>query len=229
MARGKGAKPSPTVRLPPGSARTRRSPTRFPECANPWRQPDLEPGRPDTAPGLRRRRQRRGIYGFAGRPVTDGRLANPVSPEGSSRTSFRLGRFAVFQPIRFEVRRAGRSAPCWAPETPPPTTDRAKTACPTPPPRAPACSAPPRPPRPPPSAASAPDPSAAPELPASGTPYRVLARKYRPSTFAELIGQDALVRTLRNAFAQNRWRTPSCSPRPGRGQDHHRPHHRPAP
>ena len=35
-------------------------------------------------------------------------------------------------------------------------------------------------------------------------PYRVLARKYRPSTFAELIGQDALVRTLTNAFAQNR-------------------------
>ena len=34
--------------------------------------------------------------------------------------------------------------------------------------------------------------------------YRVLARKYRPSSFAELIGQDALVRTLRNAFAQNR-------------------------
>jgi DNA polymerase-3 subunit gamma/tau len=32
----------------------------------------------------------------------------------------------------------------------------------------------------------------------------VLARKYRPSTFAELIGQDALVRTLTNAFAQNR-------------------------
>ena len=38
----------------------------------------------------------------------------------------------------------------------------------------------------------------------SATPYRVLARKYRPSTFAELIGQDALVRTLTNAFAQNR-------------------------
>ena len=37
-----------------------------------------------------------------------------------------------------------------------------------------------------------------------GTPYRVLARKYRPSNFEELIGQDALVRTLRNAFAQNR-------------------------
>jgi DNA polymerase-3 subunit gamma/tau len=35
-------------------------------------------------------------------------------------------------------------------------------------------------------------------------PYRVLARKYRPKTFAELIGQEALVRTLRNAFAQGR-------------------------
>ena len=32
----------------------------------------------------------------------------------------------------------------------------------------------------------------------------MLARKYRPSTFDELIGQDALVRTLRNAFAQSR-------------------------
>ncbi|HET9146443.1 MAG TPA: DNA polymerase III subunit gamma/tau, partial [Acetobacteraceae bacterium] len=34
--------------------------------------------------------------------------------------------------------------------------------------------------------------------------YRVLARKYRPTTFNELIGQDALVRTLRNAFAMGR-------------------------
>jgi DNA polymerase-3 subunit gamma/tau len=34
--------------------------------------------------------------------------------------------------------------------------------------------------------------------------YRVLARKYRPRTFAELIGQDAMVRTLKNAFAQGR-------------------------
>nr|WP_309139527.1 DNA polymerase III subunit gamma/tau [Siccirubricoccus sp. G192] len=38
----------------------------------------------------------------------------------------------------------------------------------------------------------------------AGSPYRVLARKYRPSNFAELIGQEALVRTLRNAFAQGR-------------------------
>ncbi|MEM8571918.1 MAG: DNA polymerase III subunit gamma/tau [Pseudomonadota bacterium] len=35
-------------------------------------------------------------------------------------------------------------------------------------------------------------------------PYRVLARKYRPETFSELIGQDALVRTLRNAFETDR-------------------------
>ncbi|MBM3555132.1 MAG: DNA polymerase III subunit gamma/tau [Alphaproteobacteria bacterium] len=34
--------------------------------------------------------------------------------------------------------------------------------------------------------------------------YRVLARKYRPASFAELIGQEAMVRTLANAFAQNR-------------------------
>jgi DNA polymerase-3 subunit gamma/tau len=36
------------------------------------------------------------------------------------------------------------------------------------------------------------------------TAYRVLARKYRPATFADLIGQEAMVRTLRNAFAAER-------------------------
>jgi DNA polymerase III subunit gamma/tau len=36
------------------------------------------------------------------------------------------------------------------------------------------------------------------------TAYRVLARKYRPTTFAELIGQEALVRTLSNAIATGR-------------------------
>jgi len=35
-------------------------------------------------------------------------------------------------------------------------------------------------------------------------PYRVLARKYRPQDFTGLIGQEALVRTLRNAFAKGR-------------------------
>ena len=34
--------------------------------------------------------------------------------------------------------------------------------------------------------------------------YLVLARKYRPQTFAELIGQDAVVRTLSNAIARDR-------------------------
>ncbi len=37
-----------------------------------------------------------------------------------------------------------------------------------------------------------------------GTAYRVLARKYRPTTFAELIGQEAMVRTLSNAFSSGR-------------------------
>ena len=35
-------------------------------------------------------------------------------------------------------------------------------------------------------------------------PYVVLARKYRPETFDDLIGQEAMVRTLRNAFASDR-------------------------
>ncbi len=34
--------------------------------------------------------------------------------------------------------------------------------------------------------------------------YQVLARKYRPETFADLIGQDAMVRTLKNAFEADR-------------------------
>lgn len=36
------------------------------------------------------------------------------------------------------------------------------------------------------------------------TPYRVLARKYRPTHFGDLIGQEAMVRTLGNAFAAKR-------------------------
>ncbi|MDP5218361.1 DNA polymerase III subunit gamma/tau [Ruegeria sp. 2205SS24-7] len=34
--------------------------------------------------------------------------------------------------------------------------------------------------------------------------YQVLARKYRPETFADLVGQDAMVRTLKNAFQADR-------------------------
>ncbi len=36
------------------------------------------------------------------------------------------------------------------------------------------------------------------------TPYQVLARKYRPGTFSELIGQEPMVRTLKNAIEQGR-------------------------
>jgi hypothetical protein len=41
-------------------------------------------------------------------------------------------------------------------------------------------------------------------------PYRVLARKYRPKDFTDLIGQEPMVRTLTNAFSP-----PAASPRPG--------------
>ena len=41
-------------------------------------------------------------------------------------------------------------------------------------------------------------------IPSSTQPYRVLARKYRPQTFSELIGQDAMVRTLANAIQRDR-------------------------
>src|SRR4051794_34534975 len=34
--------------------------------------------------------------------------------------------------------------------------------------------------------------------------YTVIARKYRPRTFEDLYGQEAMVRTLRNAFASGR-------------------------
>ena len=61
---------------------------------------------------------------------------------------------------------------------------------------------------PPPQQASQPGPAlfadAAPPAPAHTAAYRVLARKYRPAGFADLIGQEAMVRTLRNAFATGR-------------------------
>ena len=47
------------------------------------------------------------------------------------------------------------------------------------------------------------DPQSAPPAEA-GKPYRVLARKYRPSSFEDLIGQDAVVRTVSNAFETGR-------------------------
>ncbi|MCW3797452.1 DNA polymerase III subunit gamma/tau [Sphingomonas sp. BN140010] len=42
------------------------------------------------------------------------------------------------------------------------------------------------------------------EKSAAASPYRVLARKYRPQSFSELIGQEAMVQTLANAIASGR-------------------------
>jgi DNA polymerase-3 subunit gamma/tau len=56
-------------------------------------------------------------------------------------------------------------------------------------------------PVPAPTAAPAPPP---PPAPPASSPYRVLARKYRPQNFDELIGQDAMVQTLGNAIARGR-------------------------
>src|ERR1035441_8736172 len=36
------------------------------------------------------------------------------------------------------------------------------------------------------------------------TSYQVIARKWRPQTFADIVGQDHVVRTLKNAIARNR-------------------------
>jgi DNA polymerase-3 subunit gamma/tau len=49
----------------------------------------------------------------------------------------------------------------------------------------------------------APPPQAAPYVEAAA-PYRVLARKYRPQTFSELLGQEPMVRTLANAIERGR-------------------------
>jgi DNA polymerase-3 subunit gamma/tau len=43
-----------------------------------------------------------------------------------------------------------------------------------------------------------------PPQPQKAQPYRVLARKYRPQSFDELIGQDAMVQTLANAIRRDR-------------------------
>jgi len=56
-----------------------------------------------------------------------------------------------------------------------------------------------------------PDPATEPGFDLGGAPvaapdagYRVLARKYRPTTFDDLVGQEAMVRTLSNAFESGR-------------------------
>ncbi|VTO10948.1 DNA polymerase III subunit gamma/tau [Brevundimonas vancanneytii] len=52
--------------------------------------------------------------------------------------------------------------------------------------------------------APVPAPKAFEAPPAEGEAYTVLARKYRPRAFEDLIGQEAMVRTLTNAFATGR-------------------------
>ncbi|WP_423069242.1 DNA polymerase III subunit gamma/tau [Devosia sp. CN2-171] len=49
-----------------------------------------------------------------------------------------------------------------------------------------------------------PDDPPAPAASTASSPYLVLARKYRPLSFDSLIGQDAMVQTLRNAFKSGR-------------------------
>ncbi|MEN5146015.1 DNA polymerase III subunit gamma/tau [Brevundimonas diminuta] len=63
---------------------------------------------------------------------------------------------------------------------------------------------PPAPPEPAAEPAPAPAPKAFEAPPAEGEAYTVLARKYRPRAFEDLIGQEAMVRTLTNAFATGR-------------------------
>ena len=48
------------------------------------------------------------------------------------------------------------------------------------------------------------DPNGPAEGPKEDSLYRVLARKYRPTTFTDLVGQEALVRTLTNAIDTGR-------------------------
>ena len=56
----------------------------------------------------------------------------------------------------------------------------------------------------PPTAAKAEPASPVVQDPSDGEAYTVLARKYRPRTFEDLIGQEAMVRTLTNAFSSGR-------------------------
>jgi len=48
------------------------------------------------------------------------------------------------------------------------------------------------------------EPAPAPVKAAAPAGYQVLARKYRPTIFEDLVGQEAMVRTLRNAFETDR-------------------------
>ncbi|WP_197277756.1 DNA polymerase III subunit gamma/tau [Novosphingobium sp. KN65.2] len=122
-------------------------------------------------------------------------------------------------PSAAELEAAGQASMFGDPEpaSPPPSASPSPTAAevPAPEPESQALFEPVAEPAPAPEVA-APEPKAqAPELapkpapasPPAGTsaqPYRVLARKYRPQTFDELIGQEAMVQTLANAIKRDR-------------------------
>ncbi|HAV50905.1 MAG TPA: DNA polymerase III subunit gamma/tau, partial [Brevundimonas sp.] len=59
-------------------------------------------------------------------------------------------------------------------------------------------------PAPEPELAPLPEPAPVPVKDAPSAAYQVLARKYRPTTFEDLIGQEAMVRTLTHAFETGR-------------------------
>ena len=92
------------------------------------------------------------------------------------------------QPSAAELEAAGQNSMFGDPApAPPPTTDEPPVQA-TPAPEEPAAA----------------EPTAAAPLPDPAQPYRVLARKYRPQTFSELIGQEPMVRTLGNAIERDR-------------------------
>src|ERR1700728_1294998 len=112
--------------------------------------------------------------------------------ERSSRNESDAGRRASTSPTR-----SGRERRGWRPSRPSAVTNPRRVAWLSP-------SFPRNSPNPgPPAGAACYSPSMA-DTPAPTQPYRVLARKYRPTDFTGLIGQEALVRTLSNAFATRR-------------------------
>lgn len=98
------------------------------------------------------------------------------------------------QPSAAELEAAGQSALFGVAE---PEGDSAEAAAPETPEIEEAAPAPPDPPAPP-------KPETKPPTSEPAQPYRVLARKYRPQTFSELIGQEAMVQTLANAIKRDR-------------------------
>jgi DNA polymerase-3 subunit gamma/tau len=100
------------------------------------------------------------------------------SPDETDTPPWAEGEEAEAKPSAAELEAAGQSAMFGDPEPP-----KAEPVVETSEPAAPPVTAP---------------------APTTTQPYRVLARKYRPQTFSELIGQEPMVRTLANAIARER-------------------------